>query len=141
MTVIVDILTNNMTTIMTIMQTMPGGLQGSPGQDGPHILLGAHLHLLQLRGCLLRLGPADAALDQDAQVQSQRLDNDKYNDNATKTKTKTMTMTKLRRFNASSLARKVSRWMSRKSTSGRRGPSLLSCNICGEEFLFCFLLC
>jgi len=42
-------------------------------------------------------------------------------------------LTKMHRFNASSLARKVSRWMSRKSTSGRRGPSLLSCNICGEE--------
>ena len=60
-------------------------------------------------------------------------DNRKDNDNVTKT----MTMTKLHRFNASSLARKVSRWMGRKSTSGRRGPSLLSCNICGEEiFLF-----
>ena len=74
------------------MQTMPGGMQGPPRQDGPHLLLAAHLHLLHLRGCLLRLGRADAALDQDAQVQSQRLDNDKDNDNATKTMAKTMTM-------------------------------------------------
>ena len=42
-------------------------------------------------------------------------------------------LTKMHRFNASSLARKAFRWMGRKSTSGRRGPSLLSCNICGEE--------
>ena len=42
-------------------------------------------------------------------------------------------LTKMHRFNASSLARKAFRWMGRKSSSGRRGPSLLSCNICGEE--------
>ena len=42
-------------------------------------------------------------------------------------------LTKMHRFNASSLARKAFRWMGRKSTSGRRGPSLLSCSICGEE--------